>query len=305
MPSKGRISAAEFVKDLRHGVTSSELMTKYSLVPRELDGILVQLKRAMVNPSDIYGRTSPNQAGEAVERIRSLHRNKVPLPVPIYEVTDPQIRGVIRDISEKGVGVQGLETKVDEVKTLVVLANEFFSINPFKLEAKCRWINPTGGAGGNLAGFEITNISGRSLEGLKKFIETYGRGDRASETAPKPQSSTLPSSHKYNGKTVWTCPFCEMPQPGEFEECPQCGIIVRKYLQRLDTTKSEILAIVDKKPRVELTTVSEKELADKKAIYISAKLWKDLKSLGGNPDDHVIRALSTYVLRNKANRSGM
>ena len=40
MPSKGGISVAEFVKDLRHGMTSSELMTKYSLVPRELDGIL-------------------------------------------------------------------------------------------------------------------------------------------------------------------------------------------------------------------------------------------------------------------------
>jgi hypothetical protein len=305
MPSKGRISAAEFVKDLRHRMTSSELMTKYSLAPRELDGILVQLKRAMVNPSDIYGRTSPNQAGEAVERIRSLHRNKVPLPVPIYEVTDPQIRGVIRDISEKGVGVQGLETKVDEVKTLVVLANEFFSINPFKLEAKCRWINPTGDASGHLAGFEITNISGRGLDALRRFIETYGRGDRASEAAQEPESSTLASSQKDKSEKVWACPFCEIPQPREFEECPQCGIIIKKYLQRLDTAQGETLAMVEKKPGVKLTAASEKEPSDKKTIHISAKLWKELESLGGNPDDHLASALSTYVLRNKVNRSRM
>jgi hypothetical protein len=28
---------------------------------------------------------------------------------------------------------------------------------------------------------------------------------------------------------VWHCPACHMPQSHEFEECPQCGILVAKY----------------------------------------------------------------------------
>jgi hypothetical protein len=28
---------------------------------------------------------------------------------------------------------------------------------------------------------------------------------------------------------VWRCPACRMPQAHEFDECPQCGIIVAKY----------------------------------------------------------------------------
>jgi hypothetical protein len=29
--------------------------------------------------------------------------------------------------------------------------------------------------------------------------------------------------------TVWHCPACHMPQAHEFDECPQCGIIVAKF----------------------------------------------------------------------------
>ena len=31
---------------------------------------------------------------------------------------------------------------------------------------------------------------------------------------------------------VWHCPACHMPQSHEFDECPQCGIIVAKYQQK-------------------------------------------------------------------------
>lgn len=31
----------------------------------------------------------------------------------------------------------------------------------------------------------------------------------------------------------WHCPACHMPQAHEFEECPQCGIIVAKFKEKL------------------------------------------------------------------------
>ena len=57
MASRAKISAAEFVQDLRSGLTACELMDKYSLVARELDGVLDQLKKTLGDPAEIYGRT--------------------------------------------------------------------------------------------------------------------------------------------------------------------------------------------------------------------------------------------------------
>jgi hypothetical protein len=36
---------------------------------------------------------------------------------------------------------------------------------------------------------------------------------------------------------VWRCPACHMPQYHQFDECPQCGIIVSKYEQKLSREK--------------------------------------------------------------------
>ncbi len=32
---------------------------------------------------------------------------------------------------------------------------------------------------------------------------------------------------------VWRCPACHMPQSREFPECPQCGIIVSKFMAKM------------------------------------------------------------------------
>jgi hypothetical protein len=34
-----------------------------------------------------------------------------------------------------------------------------------------------------------------------------------------------------NGR-IWRCPACHMPQSHEFEECPQCGVIISKFLAK-------------------------------------------------------------------------
>jgi hypothetical protein len=59
MASRAKISAAEFVQDLRSGLTSCELMDKYSLAARELDGVLAQIKKAYADPAELYGRSRP------------------------------------------------------------------------------------------------------------------------------------------------------------------------------------------------------------------------------------------------------
>lgn len=307
MASRAKISAAEFVQDLRSGVTSCELMDKYSLAARELDGVLAQIKKAYADPAELYGRSRLNEGNEEATKFRSLRRHKIDLPVLIYDSKNPTIRGEVRDISEKGIRIQKMDTKLDEIKSLVVLANEYFSIDPFGFQAQCRWTSPAGDEAGMLAGFEIINISEESLTSLSKFIETYANIPNGSKAKSAVPISEGPGFRETPSEAVWTCPFCEMPQPEEFDECPQCGIIVSKYLFKLESNRSEVVEAIEKQPPplVPLvTTIPKRNSLNEKEITIPGQVWKQLESLGGDPHEHFNNALSTYLLRAKINQNG-
>ncbi len=221
MPSRTKISTAEFVQDMRNGLTSSELIYKYSLRPRELDGVLAQLRKAIADPAELYGRAAANGTNGTRTKFRFLRRHKIELSVLVYDANDPTIHGDVRDISETGIRVQNMETKPDDIKNLIVLANEYFSIDPFKFQAQCRWTSPSDEESDMLAGFEIIEISEESLKSLARFIETYANVPRGSEAKSAASVSRKPASREPRKERVWVCPFCEMPQPNEFEECPQ------------------------------------------------------------------------------------
>ena len=101
--------------------------------------------------------------------------------------------------------------------------------------------------------------------------------------------------------TMVKCPSCGMPQFSEFDECPQCGVIVKKFLGGRETAKTETPTIIEDLPRIEPILAPQKKASEQKTVRISAFLWEELKSLGGNPDEHVTSAVSMYVLRTKEN----
>jgi hypothetical protein len=300
MPPRVKISAAEFVQDLRTGMTSCELMNKYSVTARELDGVLSQLKKVLVDPAKVYGRASQDATSGTADKIRFFRRYKIELPVGICDANNPAIRGEVRDVSERGIGVQKMDTNVDEIKNLVVLANEFFSINPFGFEAQCRWTCPTTDDRRLLAGFEIIKISEESSRSLGKFIKAYEnlKVQDAEEAAPGLSDASVPEATGNDAR--WVCPFCEMPQPRAFEECPQCGIIVAKYLSKLEANKIEVTDIIKKQPLPQAPTTEKTDSAGGRTITISANVWKELEALGGDPHKHLNAALSTYLLKARA-----
>ena len=109
----------------------------------------------------------------------------------------------------------------------------------------------------------------------------------------------MPNFEKTVELTMVKCPSCGMPQFSAFDECPQCGVIVKKFLEGREPPKRDVKKIVGKQPRPESAAASPKESAEAKNVRISAFLWEKIKALGGNPDEHVTRAISMYVLRNK------
>lgn len=105
------------------------------------------------------------------ETRRKAHR--IPYRVPILEQCDLDSRGHVFNITDRGVGIEGIEAEVAENKSLIIIANEFEDIDPIVFRAECKWAeNETGGL--TRSGFEITEISERNLNELRKLLRFVG-----------------------------------------------------------------------------------------------------------------------------------
>jgi hypothetical protein len=71
------------------------------------------------------------------------------------------------DISEVGLQISGIPTKVGDTKDFLVQADYFADVYPFVFEAQCQWASKA--EDGHLfSGFEITSITEGALEELRK-----------------------------------------------------------------------------------------------------------------------------------------
>lgn len=175
------IRAIDIINDLRAGLSKLELMEKYQVSPKGLGSILKELSTL-----DVIAATEPHEPPIALVydvdsldgiRLMPRHALKIMLPILIYGgVYDSnkgrvlQKKGIVRDINERGVGVRGIKARLDELKTFVIPASDFFEIDPIVFEAKCRWVNPRDRDADAIGGFQIVNISETSLQDLRRLV---------------------------------------------------------------------------------------------------------------------------------------
>ena len=89
----------------------------------------------------------------------------------IYEAVVPEKTGLILDLSESGIGVRGIESQIDQEKTLFMNVGDFVEYEALTFECRCRWISVYDDTQRNLcAGFEITSISENSLGCLRTVL---------------------------------------------------------------------------------------------------------------------------------------
>ena len=92
--------------------------------------------------------------------VRKWLRIPTTLPLRIYDSGNPFATGHVRDISEKGVCVEGIEATVGEIKNFIVRSDAIGAGHTFVFEGKCRWVSSEESSGKKwVAGFEITSIS--------------------------------------------------------------------------------------------------------------------------------------------------
>lgn len=169
-----RNATGDIVEDVRSGMADSTLMAKHGLSPVGLKRTLEKiLELDLIEPEDVdrYACVHEDTARAYVDR--QCRRNYPVLTAAIRCERDPDKRGIVRDISDKGVGTVGLETEVDATDTFTVVEHEFAL---FSFEAKCRWARKPAGNGEFLAGLEITRISEKDRQELVDWVSISTMG---------------------------------------------------------------------------------------------------------------------------------
>jgi len=99
---------------------------------------------------------------------RQLHRSYVFVKLPIYDLENLLNKGTVVDITETGLQISGIPTKVGDIKDFLVQADCFADVYPFVLQAQCQWASKA--EDGHLfSGIKITSISEGALEELRKL----------------------------------------------------------------------------------------------------------------------------------------
>jgi uncharacterized protein (DUF433 family) len=168
---KARIKVREFLKDFRSGLTDAVLRQKYDLSRAGLDTLfkrLLDLKA--INADELFGMPSEARGMAGSSESRKLERYCLDFLCTIYDLDNPELAGTVRDISEKGVGVEGIPSVPGDIMTFVVTPEEFLEVYSFQFRAECRWNRIDENTLSHLAGFRIISISEQDLERLQTLI---------------------------------------------------------------------------------------------------------------------------------------
>jgi len=173
-PHKLRVAAGEVVGDIRSGMTDPELMVKYQTSSKGLQKLfrrLVEVK--VVSHTEIYERSPAYRAVADIISSRRFPRIDITFPLFIID-TESRVKGLVRDISESGLRVAGIETKIGDVRTFRLSLDELIPADPLLFQTRCRWVKTKGrNSKYPVAGQEITDISEDALRNLQNFVRLF------------------------------------------------------------------------------------------------------------------------------------
>ena len=169
---KRQINAKEMVDDLRSGNTDSELMEKYELSPKALQAICRKLvARQAISQSELYERSPLFRERADQISARKCPRAGLSIHIPIYDL-QASATGLLRDISETGLRVAGIESSVGQIKTFQIPIDTFMQADPLLVVTKCKWVKTQGkNRRYPVAGFEIMDLSEKDRKSIREFIK--------------------------------------------------------------------------------------------------------------------------------------
>jgi c-di-GMP-binding flagellar brake protein YcgR len=171
MEDKRQINGKDILIDLRSGMADSELQMKYKLSIKGLLTVFKQLvERNSISHSELYEISSSYR--DRVDHItrRSHPRADLAVYVPIYDIGSDAL-GVLRDISETGLRVAGIESRVGQARTFQIPIDMFMKAEPLLIIAECKWVELKERKQKYfVAGFEIVDLPPNDRNTLQDFM---------------------------------------------------------------------------------------------------------------------------------------
>lgn len=174
--TKQVIDAKKIVRDIRSGMNDAELMRRYGLSAKGLESAFNKLINSRIMTiEEIYGH--PSRTGQdtviIVDDLRELPRHYLSVVVTVYDPHRPDKAGELRDITEKGIGIRGIQARIGETKTLVIDCRNFLDVAAIWFDAECVWIEPSKKPEDWQGGFQIKKITPQDLTHLRKLIGLF------------------------------------------------------------------------------------------------------------------------------------
>jgi len=170
------IDAKKIVSDIRAGMNDAELMEKYGLSAKGLESAFTKLINSrLMAVEEIYGH--PSRTGQdtviIIDDLRQLPRHYLSVAVTVYDPHNPDQAGELRDITEKGIGITGIQARIGEIKTLVIDSRDYLDVGAIWFDAECVWMQPGKTAGEWRGGFQIKRIDPQDLKRLRDLIGLF------------------------------------------------------------------------------------------------------------------------------------
>jgi hypothetical protein len=171
MGKKRQINGRHVINDLRSGIGDWGLQEKYKLSLKSLQTIFKKLVACnAISHAELCERSSLYKGTTEHSVVRKFRRVDLNLPVAIYDV-EASATGILRDISEKGLRVAGIQSSVGQAKTFQIPIDMFMQTDPLLIVAECKWIETKGRIQRHsVAGFEIMDLSEKDRKAIRDFM---------------------------------------------------------------------------------------------------------------------------------------
>ncbi len=168
----GVLELRAIVADIRARATDFELCHKYDLTFEELPAVFEELvKSGALRKEELKERTAFYDEPQNRSVTRRFERKPVGLELSVHDPDEPERKGLIRDLSERGLRVASLRADINLAKRFVIHPDWFANIRHFEIGVECKWMKTKGPLRKYfVAGFEITSISSPSQEQLKRLL---------------------------------------------------------------------------------------------------------------------------------------
>lgn len=177
-PTKVVVNIHQILEDIRLGLAKVQLMQKYRLSPRGLRWISKTLANmGSISLKEVHDKLHITVSELFADKARQTKRYSIPFNCWVYESGNPGTIGKVRDLSENGLGIAGLNASLGDEKSLVIQGDEFGEFAGFTFEGICRWMRKDS-KGVSVTGFEISNIavgSRREFELMFRLAEFCNR----------------------------------------------------------------------------------------------------------------------------------